>query len=109
MAQFLRLPSGRGVNAELITGWGSLIDNGNGSRLYVYYNGSDESNDTLKDADARALYAWLEKNSTAIGEDGEAVQVSQAKRERDSAAARRAFLNALADKDVNAQYTPRIE
>lgn len=52
--------------------------------------------------DARALYAWLEAHSTAIGEDGRKVVMNKEPRIKD-------FLAALARGDINAQFTQRAE
>lgn len=71
--KLLRLPSGRGVNVDDIFEFGKLLKGPNvyGGTDVLYVNG--EFSLFFEDADARALYAWLEAHSAAIGEDGREV------------------------------------
>jgi hypothetical protein len=105
----LKLPSGSGVDTSAITQWGVLNEKSHvwnektlyvdpGVTLDVVLYGHIKA--TYNNTDARALYAWLTANSTAIGEDGVVLVDEKLPRVKD-------FLIALVRGDVDAQFTQR--
>jgi hypothetical protein len=105
MTKLLKLPSGQFFNVETIVKtddklWISPDGSVATYSVYIGHDPDNESGVMFANADARALYQWLEANAVAIGEDGREVVTEKEPRVKD-------FLTALVRGDIDAQFTAR--
>lgn len=85
MSNFVRLPSGRGVNTENISSWNNItqlpdvVTREKDDALLILFTDEADGSSWFTGADARALYAYLDSIAVAIGEDGKPVEAEAPK------------------------------